>query len=187
MGRVYYEIDKSESNIHWLGKKISGSHHGTIDISEGILIMDNGELAAGRFVIDTRSIKILDITDPDTNEQFTGHLASEDFFASENYPTATLVINKVSRYGIRNHHIVADLTIREITQPTEFDAEVGRIVGDTLKASARLVIDRTKYNMKFRSRLLSKDPGDALIYDDFTLTVQLTARASWQSDELFYN
>jgi len=48
---------------------------------------------------------------------------------------------------------------------------------DTLKASARLVIDCTKYNIKFRSGLLSKDPGDALIYDDFTLTVQLTARA----------
>jgi len=178
MGRVYYEIDKSESNIHWLGKKIKGSHHGTINISEGILTMDNGELAAGKFVIDTRSIKILDITDPYANEQFAGHLASEDFFASENYPTATLIISKVSRQGKRNHHIVADLTIREITRPTEFDAEVGTIAGDMLKASARLVIDRTKYNMKFRSGLLSTDPGDALIYDDFTVTVQLTARAS---------
>src|ERR1700750_497433 len=167
MGRINYEIDKAESNIHWFGKKIAGSHHGTIDISEGILTTDNGELAEGGLVVDTRSIKILDITDAYTNEQFKGHLASEDFFASENYPTATLVISKVSRRGKSNHHIVADLTIRGITQSTEFDAEFDNIAGVRVKASARLVIDRTKYNMKFRSGYFFKDLGDALIYDDF--------------------
>ncbi|HET7001060.1 MAG TPA: YceI family protein [Puia sp.] len=178
MGRINYEIDKSESSIQWMGKKINGTHNGTINISGGVLTTDNGELAAGEFVADTRSIKILDIADHDTNEQFAGHLASEDFFASKMYPTATLVTSKVSRHVGLNYHIIADLTIRGITQPIEFDAEVSHIIGHTLKASARLVIDRTKYNMKFRSGHFFEDLGDALIYDNFTLNVHLTARTS---------
>ena len=178
MERINYKIDKTESHISWLGKKVTGSHHGTIDITEGVLMMDDGELAAGEIIVDTRSIKILDITDPDTNQQFAGHLASEDFFASGDYPTAILVISKVSKHVNMNYHIAADLTIRGITKPIEFDAEVGNMNTDTLKASGRLVIDRTRYNMKFRSGHFFKELGDALIYDDFALNVQLTARAS---------
>jgi polyisoprenoid-binding protein YceI len=178
MGRINYKIDNVESSIGWVGKKVTGSHNGTVNISEGVLTIDDGELVAGEFTVDTRSIKILDITDPDTNQQFKGHLASEDFFASEDYPTATLAISKVSKLVARDYHIVADLTIRGITRPIEFDAEDVNIKGNTLNTSGRLVIDRTNYNMKFRSGRFFKDPGNALIYDDFTLDVQLTARSS---------
>lgn len=178
MESINYMIDKAESRIFWLGKKVTGSHQGTIDITEGVLTMDDGKLAAGKIIVETRSIKILDITDPDTNQQFAGHLSSEDFFASGDYPTATLTISKVSKLVNTNYHIVADLTIKGITNPIEFDAEVFNVNTDTLKASGKLVIDRTRYNMKFRSGHFFKDLGDALIYDDFTLKVQLTARAS---------
>jgi polyisoprenoid-binding protein YceI len=178
MESINYNIDSAESSIRWLGKKITGSHNGTINIAEGILTMTDGELTAGEFIVDTRSIKILDIADHETNEQFAGHLASEDFFASEDYPTATLAISKVSKHVNTNYHITADLTIRGITKPIEFDAEVRSILEDTLKVSARLVIDRTKYNMKFRSGHFFKDLGDALIYDEFILDVQLKARTS---------
>jgi polyisoprenoid-binding protein YceI len=178
MERINYKVDKAESRIFWLGKKVTGSHNGTIDILEGVLTMDNGELAAGEIIVDTRSIKILDITDPDTNQQFAGHLVSEDFFASGEFPTATLTISKVSKLVNTNYHIAADLTIKGITNPIEFDAEIGNTNTDTLKASGKLVIDRTRYNMKFRSGHFFQDLGDALIYDDFTLKVQLIARVS---------
>jgi polyisoprenoid-binding protein YceI len=178
MERINYKIDKAESRIFWLGKKVTGSHHGTIDITEGVLTTYDGELVAGEIIVDTRSIKILDITDPNTNQQFAGHLASEDFFASGDYPTAILTINKVSKLVNMNYQIVADLTIKGITNPIEFDAEVFNINTDTLKASGKLVIDRTRYSMKFRSGHFFKDLGDALIYDDFILKVQLTARVS---------
>jgi polyisoprenoid-binding protein YceI len=178
MKRINYKIDKAESRIAWMGKRVTGSHHGTIDITEGVLTMDDGALAAGEFIVDTRSIKILDITDPDTNQQFAGHLASEDFFASGDYPTANLMISKVSKHVNTNYHIAAELTIKGITKPIAFDAEVEKLNIDTLKASGKLLIDRTKYNMKFRSGQFFKDLGDALIYDEFTLNVQLTARSS---------
>jgi hypothetical protein len=39
------------------------------------------------------------------------------------------------------------------------------------------VIDRTKYEMKFRSGNFFKDLGDNLIYNDFEINVSVTAKA----------
>lgn len=173
-----FKIDSAKSSIEWIGKKVTGAHNGTINIADGILTLTNGELTGGQFTIDTTSIKILDITDPNTNAQFAGHLASEDFFSSEKYPTATLVITSVSHRVNTTYHIAGNLTIRTITHPVEFDAEIGPVQGDTLQASGKLVIDRTKYDMKFRSGNYFKDLGDNLIYNDFTLNIALTAKAA---------
>ena len=85
-------ISTTESRINWVGKKVTGSHNGTINLKSGQLTLNDGEITAGEFIVDTRSIKIMDITDPATNAQFAGHLASEDFFNSEKYQEASLII-----------------------------------------------------------------------------------------------
>ena len=167
-----FNIVSTRSKIDWVGRKITGAHNGTIEVKEGELILNDGKLAGGKFIVDTSSIKILDITDPITNAQFAGHLASNDFFAIEKYPEATLEINSVS-----GNHIEGDLTIKGITRPVSFDAAVN-VDGDTLIATGKLTIDRTKYEMKFRSGNFFKDLGDTLIYNDFELNVSITAKAA---------
>lgn len=173
-----FKIDATKSSIEWVGKKVTGAHNGTIDITDGTLTLTDGKLTGGKFTIDTRSIRILDVTDPATNAQFAGHLASEDFFGIDKYPTATLEITSVSNELDTTYHIAGDLTIKGVSHPVEFDAEVGNITGDALQASGKLVIDRTKYGMRFRSGNFFKDLGDTLIYNDFTLKVRLTANAA---------
>ncbi|HXB44338.1 MAG TPA: YceI family protein [Puia sp.] len=165
-----FEIVSTRSNIDWVGRKITGVHNGTIAVKEGELILNDGKLAGGKFIVDTTSIKILDITDPTTNAQFAGHLASDDFFSIEKYPEATLEITSVS-----SNHVESNLTIKGITRPVSFDATVN-VDGDTLIATGKLIIDRTKYEMKFRSGNFFKDLGDTLIYNDFELYVSITAK-----------
>ena len=167
-----FVIVSTQSNIDWVGKKVTGAHNGTIAVKEGELILKGGNLAGGKFVIDTTSIKILDVTDPATNAQFFGHLASDDFFSIEKYPEAILEITSIS-----GNHVEGDLTIKGITHPVSFDAAVN-VNGDVLNATGKLVIDRTKYEMKFRSGNFFKDLGDTLIYNDFELTVIVTAKAA---------
>jgi polyisoprenoid-binding protein YceI len=167
-----FNILTAQSNIDWVGRKVTGAHNGTISIKEGELLLNDGQLTGGNFVIDTTSIIILDVTDPDTNAQFFGHLASDDFFSSEKYPEATLVITSVS-----GNHVIGDLTIKGITHPVEFDVVID-VNADTLVASAKLVIDRTKYGMKFRSGNFFLNLGDTLIYNDFELNVSLTGKAA---------
>jgi polyisoprenoid-binding protein YceI len=167
-----FEIAVAQSNIDWTGKKVTGAHWGTIGVKNGNLSVSEGKLTGGKFVIDTASIKILDVTDPATNAQFYGHLASDDFFSIEQYPEANFEITSVN-----NNQVAGNLTIKGITHPISFDANVS-IAGDTLTATGKIVIDRTKYGIKFRSGNFFTNLGDNLIYNDFDLNVNLTAKAA---------
>jgi polyisoprenoid-binding protein YceI len=160
------------SNIDWKGRKITGAHNGTIAIKAGELILDGGKLTAGKFVVDTTTIKVLDITDPVTNAQFAGHLASGDFFASAEYPEASFEIT-----AVKNNHIEGYLIIKGIRRSIGFDAEI-YVAGDTLTAMGKMIIDRTQFDMKFRSGNFFKDLGDTLIYNDFELNVHITAKVA---------
>jgi polyisoprenoid-binding protein YceI len=165
-----FEIIGTQSNIDWVGRKVTGAHNGTIAVKEGELILNDGKLTGGRIIVDIASIKILDITDAATNAQLAGHLASADFFSSEKYPESTLEITSVS-----GNYVEGNLTIKGITHPVGFDVAVN-VNGDQLTATGKLVIDRTKYEMKFRSGNFFKDLGDNLIYNDFELNVNVTAK-----------
>lgn len=173
-----FEIVSAQSNIDWTGKKVTGAHNGTIAIKEGTLTLNNGQLSGGNFVIDTTSIKILDITDPDTNAQFAGHLFSADFFATDQFPAASFDITRIDQVKDGDHLITGNLTIKGITHPLSFPAEV-KASPDQITASGKIIVDRTKYDMKFRSGNFFTNLGDTLIYNEFELDVQLTASATF--------
>jgi polyisoprenoid-binding protein YceI len=165
-----FKVVASLSNIDWKGGKVTGTHNGTIAIKEGEFSLNEGKLAAGKFVVDTTAIKVLDITDPATNAQFVGHLTSNDFFASAEYPEAIFEIT-----AVKNNHIEGDLTIKGIRRTMGFDADI-HVTGDTLTAVGEMIIDRTQFDMKFRSGNFFKGLGDTLIYNDFELNVNITAK-----------
>jgi len=170
MKNTIFKIAPAHSRIEWVGKKVTGSHDGTIELKGGeIILSPEGKLVGGRVVVDTTRIKVLDITDPATNAQMTGHLASDDFFSSEKFPEATLLVISVD-----GNHVNANLTIKGITHPVTFEIALNN-GGSIVVASARLLVDRTKYDMKFRSGNFFLNLGDTLIYNDFELHVSLTA------------
>ncbi len=171
-----FEVVAAQSNLDWTGRKLTGSHNGTIDIKEGTLSTMEGSLTGGKFIIDITSIKVLDITDPVTNAQFAGHLASNDFFASAHYPEAKFVFTSVVPTRSENYLINGDLTIKGITHPILFNAMLN-ISGNVLIASGKLNLDRTLYGMKFRSGNFFRNLGDAMIYDEFEVNVNIAAVA----------
>jgi polyisoprenoid-binding protein YceI len=167
-----FKIVPSLSNIEWVGRKVTGSHFGNIDLKNGYLILDHDLLVGGTFIADTTSIKIQDITDPTTNAQFAGHLASDDFFSIDKYPEAVLEFATVT-----GNKAEGNLTIKGITHPLHFNADIN-ISGDVLKFSSKVLVNRTRYDMKFRSGNFFQNLGDTLIYDDFELNVNITAKFS---------
>jgi polyisoprenoid-binding protein YceI len=167
-----FKVIESLSRIDWKGGKITGTHNGIIEIKEGEFSLNEGKLTAGKFVVDTTTIKVLDITDPGTNAQFVGHLSSNDFFASAEYPEAIFEITTVE-----NKHIEGNLTIKGIRRAISFDADI-HVSGDMLTAVGKMIIDRTQFGIKFRSGNFFKDLGDTLIYNDFDLNINITAKAA---------
>jgi polyisoprenoid-binding protein YceI len=167
-----YEVQSGRSSIDWVGRKVTGAHNGTVSINEGIFMVAGDQIISGKVIINVASIKILDLTDPATNFQLAGHLASYDFFYSDRYPEATFEVASVSGSKMNGY-----LTIKDITHPLSFDALIGRNE-NTLTASGTIVIDRTKYGIKFRSGNFFKDLGACLIYNDFDLNINITAIAA---------
>lgn len=174
METTKFEIVSAKSNIDWTGRKVTGAHNGTINIKEGQLLLNNDQLTGGKIIIDTSTIKILDITDPDTNAQFAGHLASDDFFSIEKFPTAAFEITSAKQQSNNNYYLEGNLTIKGITHPASLESAV-KNNGDSLNLSGKLIVDRTLYGIKFRSGNFFKDLGDTLIYNDFELDVNITA------------
>jgi polyisoprenoid-binding protein YceI len=169
-----FKIVNAQSSVNWIGKKVTGAHDGTIGIKEGNFTFNNGKLTGGNVIIDTTSIIILDVTDPATNAQFAGHLASDDFFSIEKFPTASLEITKATEQTANNYLVEGNLTIKGITHPITFNLDLN-ISNTTLKAAGKIIIDRTKYEMKFRSGNFFTNLGDTLIYNEFELNVNVIA------------
>jgi polyisoprenoid-binding protein YceI len=171
MKNEIFKIVSAQSKIEWIGKKVTGAHDGTIDVKEGELVLNGGKVVGGTVVVNTASIKILDILDPATNAQMLAHLASDDFFSLEDFPEAVLNI-----IAVNGDRVEADLTIKGIKHRTSFEISVNSS-NTLLTASARVIVDRTKYGIKFRSSNFFQNLGDTLIYNDFELNVTLTAKA----------
>lgn len=173
-----YKVDLSKSKLTWEGRKVTGAHHGTINLRDGSLELINGVLKGGEFTIDMNSIVNLDLTDETWNKKLVDHLKSNDFFSVASYPEAKLKINGFKNYkdsdSNANFLIIGDLTIKGISHSIEFPAEVN-VKDDVVSASAKIEIDRSKYDVRFRSGSFFTDLGDKLIYDNFTMNVTLIA------------
>jgi polyisoprenoid-binding protein YceI len=177
---IIYNVTPA-SHVDWLAKKVTGQHNGTVTIKSGELKAEAGKLVAGKFVMDMKNIKVVDITDPATNGKLSGHLASDDFFSTEKFPEATFeVVSAVPVFkpvaGKPNYNIKGNLTIKGITKSITFPATV-TVTDKEIKADAELLIDRTDFEIKYGSGKYFEGIGDKAIDDVFTVKFNLIAKA----------
>ncbi|SHG58405.1 YceI-like domain-containing protein [Salegentibacter echinorum] len=161
------QVKVKQSEITWQGEKVTGFHEGTIALKDGFLIMEDGKLKGGEFVIDMTSITVTDLSG-ENKGKLEGHLKSDDFFGVKNYPTAKMVIKSASKKNGNTYGVVGDLTIKGKTNPVTFNMEV-----EENEAEADIVIDRSKYDVRYGSGSFFDNLGDKTIYDNFELDVEL--------------
>lgn len=174
-------VDPAKSVLTWTAKKVGGQHTGTVKVANGTLMVKSNKLTGGTFTIDMTSITDTDITNAGMNAKLTGHLKSEDFFSVEKYPTASFKITKAApmakaKAGEANYKITGDLTIKGITHAITFPATVN-LTGDNAQASAKIEVDRTKYDIKYRAAIIGT-AADKIIDDNFTIDLKLQAGKS---------
>lgn len=171
-----FKVNNEKSLVEWIGRKVTGAHNGTIEVKEGTFAFENNNLLSGKFVINTKSIKILDIEDTETNAQFAGHLASDDFFNSDQFPESVFEITHAEPGDNNNYNVTGNLTIKGITHSVDATLQIVK-TDNVAVLDAKIVIDRTKFNIKFRSANFFTNLGDTLIYNNFDLNVHLVAEA----------
>ena len=160
-------VNTSKSTVKWKGEKVTGFHEGIISIKTANLTFDNDVLTGGEVIIDMSTINCTDLSGPYKNK-LEEHLNSDDFFNVLDYPVSKLKITKCTKVNENKYNVVADLTIKEITKSVEFETELINNV-----ATANLNIDRTKFDIKYSSESFFKNLGDKMIYDNFSLTVNI--------------
>jgi polyisoprenoid-binding protein YceI len=169
-----YRVDSKASTLEWVAKKVTGQHSGTIAFGESTLNVENQKITGGKLAVDMNTIVNTDLTDAGYNQKLIGHLKSDDFFGVAKFPQSTLAVKKVEARSGKLCHINADLTIKGITSPVEFDAEVNEASGQ-LTATGTMTVNRTKFGIKYGSGSFFEGLGDKMIYDDFTLKFKLVA------------
>ncbi len=174
-------VSAQSGQIEWRGWKtnVDWGHTGTIQIKEGEFDVKDGELVGGSFTIDMNTIHATDLeegTEDYTN--LVGHLKSDDFFGVEENPTAKFEITEVmaNSEGETSHKIKGNLTMRGETKNVEFAADVQ--VGDNMVSfqAPAFTINRTKWNVMFRSSGIEGVTKDQLIDDYIELQIDLTAQ-----------
>ena len=126
---VLYKVDTMNSRIEWKGYKVLKSdqttHFGEIKFESGDVTVKDGKLE--------------------------GHLKSGDFFEVEKFPTASYEITKVTENtaGDYNTLLEGNLTIKGITKPVQFKANVTVADGNVSIASEPTDINREDFGLKF--------------------------------------
>ncbi len=164
-------LDNTNATISWKGYKIGGSHEGNVGLASGDIQMTDGALSGGNFVIDMASISCTDM-EGEYADKLVGHLASDDFFGVASYPTAKLDITKVVSRGVAGEYkVIADLTIKDKTNPVKFNV----FTNEAGEMTANITIDRSEYDVRYGSGSFFDNLGDNTIYDEFEISVTLSA------------
>ncbi len=169
----------AKTPIRWLGKKLTGEHYGTITTSGGKLLVQDGALSGGQFELDMNSITVLDLKDPDKNADLLDHLKSDDFFATATHPQGQFEITGVEAFTApdekgNTHFISGNLTLKGIVQGIRFPALV-LLSEDKIQAKATFSIDRTLWDIRYRSGKFFPELGDKVINDQIGITLDVEA------------
>jgi len=170
-----YNLLVDRSKFAWLGTELTtNTHFGSLRAQSGNLKIDKDGGVVGNITINMQSILVEDLKGR-SKEVLESHLNSDDFFGTNNFPTATLEFRSLDRYDNDGGHIFnGNLTIKGITNEVEFSAKLIK-QAPLLHAVGKLVFDRSKYNVRFRSGSFFDNLGDKLILDDIEVDINLIA------------
>jgi len=166
-----YVVDVTASNITWKGFKPTGTHNGDLKIKSGSFSFANGAVASGEFLLDMTSIVVLDIpADDKYNAKLTKHLKADDFFGVESNPTASFKITNVE-----GNTVSGDLTIKGKTKNVSFTTSSSETDGVMSFKSESFKIDRTDFDIKYKSKKFFDNLKDKFINDEFEISITVSS------------
>ena len=175
-----YAVQPQLSSLGWLAKKVGGQHNGSVPVKAGTVQVQGKQITGGSFTFDMAALEVEDNDSP----RLLAHLKADNFFATEKHPAATFVITSLK--GIKpdaranNAEVTGNLTIKGITQPITFPAKVG-VKDGVASAIGTVTVDRTRFDIKYRSKSLLDTAVDKVIDDSFIISFNVIAKKDARS------
>ncbi|MEZ5195615.1 MAG: YceI family protein [Bacteroidales bacterium] len=179
--KTNFEINTTASIVEWKGTKPTGEHVGTVNITKGKILVQDGNIVAGKFTMDMASIVNKDLEDAEWNKKLVDHLKSPDFFNTAEFPQATFELTEIKEYSgealedgsMPTHSITGNLTIKGISKSITFPAMVKMSNTQISATTPEFLIDRTDWDIKYQSRKFFEDLKDKFIYDEIGLKLSI--------------
>ncbi len=173
-----HPVDLRESRILWIGRNLLNRHEGHIALKSGDLVIRNGHLVGGGFVIDMTSIACLDLAGDPRHDVLIRHLLDHDFFDVALYPEARFIITDTEPVpspfpGSPNLLVRGNLTLKDVTAPLDFTACAGITPEGKPAAQASFAFDRTLWNVLYGSGKWFRRLGGHLVNDLIELQVRI--------------
>ena len=178
-----FAIDPTNTKVMWKASKPTGSHNGSVSVTDGSVSVKDGMITGGKFVLDMTSISVEDLTGDD-KANLEGHLkgmaeGKEDhFFNVAKYPTATFEITKVTSVENKpdaTHLIYGNLTMRDQTKEVGFPVQVSMSDNAVKVMSNQFSINRTDWGVNYGSKSVYDNLKDNFINDEIELNIRLSA------------
>ena len=167
-----YNVLEDSSQVLWECEWLGGAKHdGSVQLVSGSIDISETSDVNGKFIVDLNLMKCFDLKNEFTNKKLIGHLKSDDFFDVANYPNAVLELVSGKNISGNEFKFNGNLTIKGRTHPVTFKGTVVEN-NSSYDADLKLIFDRSKYDVRYRSASLFSDLGDRIIADDVKLTVK---------------
>lgn len=179
-------VDTVASVVNWKAFHKGGfaPRWGTLNVKSGDLSVENGQVAAGNFVIDMNSLKVdpASVTEKDKKpEDLVAHLKNEDFFNVEKNPVSDFKITSVAdlkeapkdAVAGANKTVSGNLTLLGKTMNVTFPAKVDVAEG-TAAIQAKFTVNRAGWGIKFGTS--EADPAEWMISKDIEIAVDVKAK-----------
>lgn len=157
-------INLETSVLNWKGSKPTGDHNGTVLLKSGGILIEDGKLKAGEFVVDMNTITNLDMKGSKGATNLVGHLKSPDFFEVEKYPTSKFVITSVVEKDGKLE-VTGNLSIKDVTKSIAIPATIEKVDGVYEFKSETFNIDRADFNVKYKSKKFFDNLKDKFVND----------------------
>ena len=136
---------------------------------------------SGEFVIDMNSIKATDLSIEEGSKHLNAHLRSEDFFLSTLFPKATYSFKDIPSVKIPydtdiNYILDGTLTLRGVSKTLSVKSIISKSQ-EKLILTARVEMDRTKWNVIYGSSKFFKHLGMHKIFDMIVIDMRLELNA----------
>lgn len=173
---VENNVDVTASVLTWKGTKPTGAHDGTVALKEGSLVVENGELVSGTFVVDMSTIKNLDMAGSKGAGKIEGHLKSADFFDVAVFPTSKFVITSVKNTEGKLA-VTGNLTIKDVTKSITIPATMSDDNGVITFKSDVFNLNRADFNVKYGSKSFFDNLKDKFIDDIIEMSFEVKTKA----------
>lgn len=175
-----YRLDPAHCTVTWAGRNLNGRHDGIIPLVDGQIVISGGRLEGGEIVLDMTRLTNRDLQDETLRALLETHLKSDDFFDVACYPSATVRLLAgeplvAASPGTANYRVLAELTLKGVTRPLDFAAQVAPQQDGSVKAQAALDLDRTDWGIIYGSGKLFERLGMHLVHDQISVELFLTA------------